>query len=237
MKVSIDLPEDVFKKIVMMQGTVKEVVENIVIEAIKGNKGSWRLKRLKEENKRLREKLQKVEEEKERLESLFSEKAVSAERVIEELRRENQNLKERLKESEKVAKTEIDYSLIGIAVRESVKRAFHDILKEYETAGFKLKVSFVERCRQVVVAVNKYLDSADEPVRLAMHVQNGELVLCEPKVTATFLDYYSIHPNKLKSIGSLIRELDPEIKVEVVESDISKGYILLKSNANGLRGE
>lgn len=70
-----------------------------------------------------------------------------------------------------------------------------------------------------------------------MHVQNEELVLCEPKVTATFLDYYSIHPNKLKSIGSLIRELDPEIEVEVMEPDSCKGYILLKSNANELRGE
>lgn len=60
MRVSIDLPEDVFKKIVMMQGTVKEVVENIVIEAVKGGKNGWQLKRLREENKRLREKLQKV---------------------------------------------------------------------------------------------------------------------------------------------------------------------------------
>ena len=38
---------------------------------------------------------------------------------------------------------------------------------------------------------------------------------------------------------SFIRKLAPKIKieVEVMESDCSKGYILLKSNANELHGE
>ena len=37
MRVVIDLPEDVFNTLVRKQGTVKEVVERIVIEAVKGS--------------------------------------------------------------------------------------------------------------------------------------------------------------------------------------------------------
>ena len=198
MRVAIDLPEDVFNVLIRKQGTVKEIVEKIVIEAVKGNR--WVQERVKE------------------------------------LQKENEKLKRQLKEMERQKPSpEIDYNLIGIVVRDSVKKAFHDLLKEYETRGFQVQKSFTEKCREVIVAVNKYLESIDEPVRLRMNVQgNGDMILCEPKIIANFLDYYAIHPEKLKSLARLIREIDPEIEAQVIEPDMCKGYILLKSNANEL---
>ena len=197
MRVVIDLPKDVLDALIRKQGTVKEIVEKIVIEAVKGNR--WVQERVKE------------------------------------LQKENEKLKRQLKEMERQKPSpEIDYNLIGIVVRDSVKKAFHDLLKEYETRGFQVQKSFVEKCREVIVAVNKYLDSIDEPVRLRMSVQDNSLIVCEPKIIANFIDYYAIHPEKLKNLARLIREIDPEIEVQVIEPNMCKGYILLKSNANEL---
>ncbi|SMO59648.1 hypothetical protein SAMN06269117_11338 [Balnearium lithotrophicum] len=238
MRVAIDLPEDVFNALIRKQGTVKEIVEKIVIEAVKGNNG-WIKARVESEKEALKKKIQRLEKEKERLESLIKEKSVSLEKFL-ELRKENQKLKEQLKELEEIQKQsqnspEIDYNLLGIVVKDSVKKAFHDLLKEYETRGFQVQKSFTEKCREVIVAVNKYLESIDEPVRLKMSVQDdGNMIICEPKIIVNFLDYYAIHPEKLKSLARLIREIDPEIEVQVIEPNMCKGYILLKSNANEL---
>ncbi len=63
----------------------------------------------------------------------------------------------------------------------------------------------------------------------------AQFIVCEPKIIANFLDYYAIHPEKLKSLAKLIEEIDPEIEVQVIEPEgVCKGYILLKSNANEL---
>ncbi len=235
MRVAIDLPEGVFNALIRKQGTVKEIVEKIVIEAAKGNNG-WMKAHIEAEKEALRRKIHKLEKEKERLESLLEEKSASMQERVKELQKENEKLKRQLKEMERQKPSpEIDYNLIGIVVRDSVKKAFHDLLKEYETRGFQVQKSFTEKCREVIVAVNKYLESIDEPVRLRMSVQgNGDMILCEPKIIANFLDYYAIHPEKLKSLARLIREIDPEIEVQVIEPDMCKGYILLKSNANEL---
>ena len=226
MRVAIDLPEDVFNALIRKQGTVKEIVEKIVIEAVKGNNG-WMKAHIEAEKEALRRKIHQLEEEKKRLESLLEEKSVSMRERVKELQKENEKLKRQLKEMERQKPSpEIDYNLIGIVVRDSVKKAFHDLLKEYETIGFQVQKSFTEKCREVIVAVNKYLESIDEPVRLRMNVQgNGDMILCEPKIIANFLDYYAIHPEKLKSLARLIREIDPEIEVQVIEPDMCKGYI------------
>jgi len=232
MRVAIDLPEDVFNALIRKQGTVKEIVEKIVIEAVKGNNG-WMKVSLEAEKEALRRKIHQLEEEKERLESLLEESSASMRERVKELQKENEKLKKRLKEIERQKfSPEIDCNFIGIVVKDSVEKAFYDLLKEYETKGFQVQKSFTEKCREVIVAVNKYLESIDEPVRLKMNIQDKGLIVCEPKIIANFLDYYAIHPEKLKSLARLIREIDPEIEVQVVEPDMCKGYILLKSNAN-----
>jgi len=241
MRVAIDLPEDVFQALVRKQGTVKEIVEKIVIEAVNGNNG-WLKARIDQEKELLKRRVQQLELEKKQLQSLLREKTNSHERIL-ELQQENQKLKEKIKELEEAQEKlenskELDYNLLGVIIKDSVKRAFHDLLKEYETKGFQVQKTLAEKCREAVVAVNRYLESIDEPIRLKLIVQDdGDLVLCEPKVVAHFLDYYSIHPQKLKSLARLIEEIDTEIEAQVVEPEgVCKGYILLKSKANELHG-
>ncbi len=184
MRVAIDLPQDVFDAIVKEKGSVKEVVEKIVIKAVRG--GNNKLRELEEENKKLKEKLRKIE-----------------------------------------SKDKVDYNLIENIIRNS----FQNILNKSP----KPQATFAEKCLNAVITVNKYLDSIDEPIRLKMYAQNGELILCEPKIIANFLDHYAIHSEKLKSLAKLIKEIDPEIEVKVIEPDMCKGYILLQYNANILR--
>jgi hypothetical protein len=206
MRVVIDLPENVFDALVKEKGSVKEVVERIVIEAVKGN--GWFKAKHEAEKEVLKKK-------------------------IRELQKENEELREKLQKLE--AQNHIDLDFVDTIVRNSVREALCDLLEEHKTESFQAQKTFVEKCREVIVAVNNYLDSIDEPVRLKLSVQDNGLIVCEPKIIANFLDYYAIHPEKLKSLAKLIEEIDPEIKVQVIEPEgVCKGYILLKSNANEL---
>ena len=218
MKVAIELPEDVFRELVGRQGTVKEVVEEIVIKAVRG--GKIEDKEAKRQLEALRQKLFKAEEENERLKKQLEALRNRLELLEVENRRLSRELPSNLQEEQR------NLPAVEEAIENAVKKAVARALTK--------RKSFVDLCREAVIATNNYLKSADEPIRLKMFVQDPNLVICEPKVVATFIEIIQVHKQKLQQLAEILREIEPQIEVDVVKSDKGNGYILLKSNANEL---
>lgn len=236
-KVMVELPEEVFKEIMKMQGSVKEIVEEIVVEAITGKKYRLGLKRLERENRQLEKRLKDKEREIRKLtEAIKRERektqrcGESREELVKQLHRleeENKELQELLLETvnrlESLQKIDDE---VTVRVRQGVKEAFRELLREYETAGFKLQKTFLEKCRQVIVAVNKYLDSADEVYRVRLYPKDDSDVL-----VATIVNlenpFHSPPERVYKTVASMIRGLDADKEIAVEITDDGK-YLLLK---------
>lgn len=228
-KVMVELPQEVFDRLMKMQGSIKEIVEDIVVKAVlepKNKKNREILKKLKEKEKQIKA-LNEVLK-KERLKR--AELGVEREELLKQLHnleKENKELQELLSEAiKRLERLKKINEEIVVSVRQGVKEAFRELLREYETAGFKLQKSFLEKCRQVVVAVNKYLDSAEENYRVRIYPQDDNDVLVATIVN-TENPFHTPPERVYKTVASMIRGLDVEKEISVEITDDGK-YLLLK---------
>ena len=248
-KVMIELPEKVFREIMKMQGSVKEIVERIVAESITGKPSKDGLKKVERENQRLEKLLKEKEreiQEREReirrlKETVRKERLKSAEcsevkeellKQLHELEVDNRELQELLSETvdRLEALQKVNDELV-VKIRQGVKEAFRELLREYETAGFKLQKTFLEKCRQIIVAVNKYLDSADEVYRVRLYPKDNSDIL-----VATIVNlenpFHNPPERVYKTVTSMIRGLDADGEIKVEITDDGK-YLLLRERQEG----
>ena len=161
MRVAIDLPEDVFNALIRKQGTVKEIVEKIVIEAAKGNNG-WMKAHIEAEKEALRRKIHKLEKEKEKARQVYLEYEAKLaqlekekERIIQEFIAMGEREKEKIIEMAKKTAEQIKESAKKAAEQEvkSVKEQLRAEVAEIaaELAEEVIKKNFTPQDQKKIV--------------------------------------------------------------------------------------